>query len=313
MSSFRKVLQYKIKINTSVFSGKHFFYKHFLHRISFLSVKRISYFFFFCYKGCKAGMTVEASIVIPVFLFFLMNILFSFDVLHLHGNLMAALHQTGNQMCFYAYAYDQSELGEIIPDNINSLIWSEGYVKHKVFDYLGKEYLDRTCIADGSSGIHFYQSSLMEEKDTIELIASYRVEPLVGINRWIPLYMENRYYGRAWTGYDVENRNKDRLSEDLLVYVTESGEVYHISRACSYLNPSIQAAPLLGMEQRRNEDGERYSPCPSCYREGLQALGYITDYGNKIHTSLQCSGLKRTVYTVRLSETEGKRRCVKCG
>lgn len=313
MSSFRNVLQYQNKINTSVSSGKPFFYKHFLHRMSLLSVKRMSYLFFFCHRSYRAGMTVEASLTVPFFLFFLMNILFSFDALCLHGNVTVALHQTGNQMCFYSYAYGLSEWGEAIPKEVSSLVLSEVYVKNKVLSYLGKEYLDHSCMMDGSGGLHFYQSSIMKEEDIIELVVSYQAEPTVGILSFIPLFMENRYYGRAWTGYDVEHRNTEGSSEDLLVYITESGEAYHMSRACSYLNPSIHAAPLLGMDQQRNKDGERYAPCPSCYREGLQVLGYITDYGNRVHTSLQCSGLKRTVYAIRLSETAGKRRCSKCG
>mgnify|MGYP006990155229 CR=1 FL=1 len=41
-------------------------------------------------------MTVEAAIAVPVFLFFIMNLLVSFDILRLHGNIMGAMHQTGN-------------------------------------------------------------------------------------------------------------------------------------------------------------------------------------------------------------------------
>ena len=40
---------------------------------------------------------------------------------------------------------------------------------------------------------------------------------------------------------------------------------------------------------------------------------YITSQGNRYHTQLNCSGLKRTIYTVPLSQTGGRGRCSKCG
>ena len=47
--------------------------------------------------------------------------------------------------------------------------------------------------------------------------------------------MENRYYGRAWTGYDVEKRMNGENGEDPIVYIAENGAVYHIARNCAYL------------------------------------------------------------------------------
>ena len=42
---------------------------------------------------------------------------------------------------------------------------------------------------------------------------------------------------------------------------------------------------------------------------------FITDYGNRYHTSLNCGELKRTVRSVTLPEAEeaGLRACKKCG
>ena len=58
-------------------------------------------------KGCtsataRASMTVEAALVLPVFIFFLSNILYSFEILRFQCNMKAALHDTGTQICEYA-------------------------------------------------------------------------------------------------------------------------------------------------------------------------------------------------------------------
>lgn len=57
-------------------------------------------------KRFTAGMSVEAALLIPLFLFFMVNILFLFDVIRLQLCMQAALHQTGKEMGEYAYYYE---------------------------------------------------------------------------------------------------------------------------------------------------------------------------------------------------------------
>ena len=259
-------------------------------------------------------MAVEAAIAIPFFLFFLMNILFAFDMLRLHGNIMGAMHQAGNKMAFYGYAY-RSGFGEegLFSGEADSLILSEGYARRKVINILGEDYLNHTCLASGTSGLHFIKSSVMKEDDRIELVASYKVKPFINIIGFPDMPMENRYYGRAWTGYDVAGRAGGGEGEDPVVYIAETGTVYHIARNCAYLNPSVEAVSKAMASELRNEEGGKYYSCGSCKGNNFQPVVYITSYGNRIHSSLSCSGLKRTVYTVHLSEVKGKGKCSKCG
>ena len=50
-------------------------------------------------------MTLEAALVLPLFLFFFMNLLFVMDMVRLQSNMLAALQQTGQQVAEYAYYY----------------------------------------------------------------------------------------------------------------------------------------------------------------------------------------------------------------
>ena len=43
----------------------------------------------------RAGMSLEAAIAVPLFLFFVMNLLFVFDSIRLQSGLQAALQQAG--------------------------------------------------------------------------------------------------------------------------------------------------------------------------------------------------------------------------
>lgn len=319
MSSFWKPICNYIHIRKAFASpGKNlklYIYNFLLYvSTSFKSKKRMSFFSSLRSKKQKASMVVEASIALPFFLFFLANILFSFDMLRLHGNLMAAMHQTGNKMAFYAYAYKSAIKDEIIlTDGMDSVIWSEGYARNSVIDILGKEYLDHSCLSSGILGLHFVKSSVMKENEVIELVASYRVKPFIKVMGFPDFPMENRYYGRAWTGYDTAKRQSDMSIEDPIVYVAENGIVYHVARNCSYLNPSVEVIASGMISEFRNESGGKYYACERCSRSGYQAVLYITSQGNKVHGSLKCPGLKRTVYTLHLSEAGGKGKCSKCG
>lgn len=321
MSSFRKhICNYQHVKKTLVSPGKNLRYQNLLYLFqSFRAEKRMSFFSFLCCcmkknMCCRGSMAVEAAIAVPFFLFFMMNILFSFDMLRLHGNITAAMHQTGNRMAFYGYGYRNLPGGDsLLSEGADSFILSEGYARTKVINILGKDYLDNTCLAGGSSGLHFIKSSVMKDSDIIELTASYKVRPFIKVMGFPDFFMENRYYGRAWTGYDTEHKKDGMKGEDPVVYIAETGSVYHIARNCTYLNPSVEAVSAAITETLRNDNGEKYYACDRCKKNEFQAVVYITGQGNKVHGSLSCSGLKRTVHAIHLSETGGRGRCSKCG
>ncbi len=275
-----------------------------------ISEKRI---LLFSSLKCKASMAVEAAIAVPFFLFFIMNILFAFDMLRLHGNLMGAMHQVGNKMTIHGYAFKQvEEAGITLPEELSSVIMSQGYIRSKVIDVLGSNYLDHTCLAAGTTGLQFLKSSIMQD-DVIDIIASYRVRPFIKVIGFPDFPMENRYYGRAWTGYDVERGGSGENKEDPIVYVADTGVVYHVARNCTYLCPSIEMISIAMKEEARNENGGKYHACERCGDNGMQPILYVTLQGNRYHSSLQCSGLKRTIYVIHLSEVNGKGQCTKCG
>ena len=117
---------------------------------------------------------------------------------------------------------------------------------------------------------------------------------------------------KPWTGYDVTEGN-NRKEEDVIVYMTEHGSVYHKNRSCPHLSLSIQAVASALVSAERNESGERYYPCEHCKERGFVTVVFITTHGNRYHTTTKCRGLKRSVKTLRLSEVGGVNPCQKCG
>ena len=273
-------------------------------------LKRVSRFIF--HKKVKASMTLEAAMVLPLFLFFLLNMIYCMNIIGTQSRLQAALHQTGNQMAFAGYAYAQ--VGDAaLPEIPAGVILSEGYARQQIIRYVGREYLEKSCVTGGAGGISMLGSSVMGTGDYIDLQVSYRGQPFTALMGYDGFLMRQRYYAKAWTGYEIGSSANGQATEDLLVYITQTGTVYHVYRNCSYLNPVIQEISVAEMAGQKNLSGGKYSACERCGNGSAQGKVYVTEQGSRYHRNLNCSGLKRTIYTVPLSQTGGKGRCSKCG
>ena len=116
---------------------------------------------------------------------------------------------------------------------------------------------------------------------------------------------------RKWTGYDVTKAQKSEEKEEW-VYITPYGESYHTCRQCRYLSLKIKAASVVDIKEYRNQSGEIYRLCENCEDNGINGICFYTEHGNRYHTSLYCSGLKRTIRTVKKTETGNRHECSAC-
>ena len=112
-------------------------------------------------------------------------------------------------------------------------------------------------------------------------------------------------------GADIRRRFADTDGSKERVYITAQGTVYHKSRQCTYLNPSIRQITQEQLDTARNSSGAKYYLCERCGKRSGSGI-YITDYGEKYHYDKNCSGLKRSIFSVPLSEVQDKGACSKC-
>ena len=257
-----------------------------------------------------ASITVEASLVLPLFIFFFVNILGAFDILKLQCDMEAALHQTGSEIMESAGILRHIKEGEE-PGVIKGAL-SAAYAGKRVRDYLGEEYLDNSCVVNKSSGLSFAESAFLSDGDIIDIVASYKVHPILGIVEFTNFPMESRFYGHAFTGYNGDAKAEDSSKEEEMVYVTEHGSVYHRSLSCSHLNFSVRTVDFKNVSSQRNVDRCKYYQCEYC-KKATGGTVFITDYGNRYHTNVNCSGLKRTIFTIPISQAHGKGPCSECG
>lgn len=253
----------------------------------------------------KGSMTVEASFAVPLFIFCIINLLFGIQIMETSSRITAALHETGNEICSYGYAISES-IGEGVPSGLASIVYaSTSCAKH-----LGKTVDRRGGIKGGISGISYLGSSVMNENGIVKICASYSVK--YPINMSIPsIRLGTTYYGHAWVGYDGGIANDNSDDEDPIVYITPNGTIYHRNIRCSHLNPSLKTVSAASINGLRSNDGSKYYPCEIC--GGGKGMVFITEFGNRYHGSSNCSGIKRNIYSVHLSEVGGRRACMTCG
>lgn len=262
--------------------------------------------------------------MLPLFLFFMMTVLSLIDMLYFYGIAEQRLHQIGRKMAIYASAAGLvtgafSEDAETVEGNgdsndvgsITATILGDQYVKNSFINALMRQELRSSGVVGKSEGLNFSYSRIMTEGDMIDLIVSYEMEPRNNFFL-LPAYpVLNRCRVRAWTGYDVVSGAVNDAGERM-VYITETGTVFHLTKTCTYLDLSIQSVTAGELGGCRNQSGGIYERCESC-GDGETTIYFITDYGECYHTSLICSGLKRTITQIPISQVGERHACSRCG
>ena len=241
------------------------------------------------------SMTVEAAFVVPLFLFAVLVFLYLFEVMAVQTNIRAGMQYAGRKYAEQAY--------------LNPFVSTEE-LEEDIREEVSTERLERSMVKGGASGIDCSSSYVDLMNQILYLNTSYTVEIPVPVFGIFNVEKEESIRIKGWCGYESSIPVQ---AEQKIVYVTENGVVYHQDYHCSYLDLSIHMVPYSGLEELRNASGGKYYPCERC-GQNVAGMGvYVTDYGSKYHTSMSCSGLKRKIYAVPVSETAGKGACSKCG
>ena len=265
-------------------------------------------------RSIEGSMTVEASIVLPLFLFFFLNLSCAIEMIRLHGNLELAMWDVGNQISIYGHALTwEDSSSDSMEDttwaDVVGVIMSGTYVKGQIVDYLGEEYLENSPLREGVDSFLFLESGISETEDTFKLVVTYAVAPFGSVSGFKAFRMANQYYGHFWNGYAIP---VDAGSQEQYVYVTENGTVYHLEEECTYLKLSIRRVSFQEALDSQNASGIRYAACQKCCEGICMGDVYITSEGKCYHFERDCPGLKRTVYCVENSHVSGLELCSRC-
>ncbi|MCD8325554.1 MAG: pilus assembly protein [Lachnospiraceae bacterium] len=261
----------------------------------------------------KGSVSVEAALVLPIFIICIPGLLSVLNYLRVYGSILSELKAMGEPLTVYGYALeltqeeaDSTEDSGILEYLIQSLVFSEGYLS-TAFQLQWEDAVGQDTVVNGVSGVSFLGSVLDTDEKEIYIQAHYQVQALLPFNA-LQCDMSNYYYSKLWTGYEEE------ASSEEMVYVTAGSEVYHLTDSCSYLRLTVKTISAAQLDSARNSSGSRYHSCSLCgSNTAIGGIYYVTSSGDCYHTSSECSGLKRTVYQIPLSQVGDKRPCSRCG
>ncbi len=241
----------------------------------------------------KASVTIEASLVIPLFLFAIFSLIYLMEIQAIRTSIRQGIQ----------YAAKKAAEEAILVPVVNVFKF-----KNDIIESVGSDRVERSIITGGSSGIHCFNTYMSALSEEIYIVVDYEIQlPFPQFTNLKTKFSEEMKI-KAWTGYLKGEGNQD----DQIVYITDTALVYHEDYQCTYLQLSIRFVPYSELSGLRNEDGGKYNKCVKCVHGNAFAGVYITSTGGKFHNTLNCSGLKRTIYAVKKSETGIRGGCSRC-
>ncbi len=265
--------------------------------------------FQFISEARRGSLTMETAVVLPLFLFAMLAMLQFASVQYATIRLLAGAQDTVKDMAAYAYMENTGILpGEDIPAELIKGGVSIGYASGQV--------KKRSGINSQFGKVNLLQSKVTEGQilDLVGIFVPEHTFTILPVKKVKSIF---RTRVRAWTGRigglagNTTDGETEEAEEDT-VYVAETGTVYHKDPECTHIRLSIQTVPRGQLKGLRNRNGGKYHACEKC-GAGKGGNVYVSPYGDKYHSSLGCSGLKRTINSVSLSEAGDLRPCSKCG
>lgn len=244
----------------------------------------------------EASYMVELAVVLPFFAGFMVVLLFFFQMLVVQQEIGNALLATGRELSVL-YCEEEENSGEVL------------MAKALLLKNLEENSVTEQFVKGGKMGIWLGNSQFSGEY--INLQADYRIGLPIGLFGSEGIHFTQRLKCRKWIG----NQRNLESSQEEIVYITPSGEVYHRNRNCSFIQVSVSCIKGSEVENLRNRKGGKYYACLQCMKNKNphNMMVYVTAYGDCFHSGRNCNSIKRRVFAVHLTKVKNRSACSKCG
>ncbi len=262
------------------------------------------------------SVTLEAALVLPLVLWFLLAILQIYCLYTARIKVENAMMEMGRELGRNWYVRERSEelgktwlnllenedrqeLGQVLEGAVTDL-YLTGRLQGKTGSALWSSQAVKGTMTMAGSVVN-------EEAQFMDLQTDYqwKISILPGLKQ--TFYQKQWQRHALWLG-------KSLSSHQVIVYITPNGTVYHMKQDCTYLTNRIQKVAASDIENRRNQKGAKYEACSLCRGGILSGIYvYITEEGTRFHMDMSCSALKRSVIAISKDKVAGLKRCSRCG
>ncbi len=266
----------------------------------------------------RASYTVEASIVLPLFICVMAMCIFFSQMIAAQWGVSHALEETVKEAARIPddVIPGSSGTGAGGAESAGESISVSDILSYGAFVFTCNEKIKDTgvptdFITGGIIGLNYSETE----------IGQWEIKGKVTYHMKLPLPLIGRHSAkftaastsRRWVGW---NPAEGAAEDGTYVYVTPTGHAYHNNIHCVYLDPHMYAVSSSAVASERNAGGAIYYACSVCHPD-LSSVGsvYISDYGTVYHSTLTCTTLKRTIQRVTMEEAveDGYHACPKCG
>lgn len=272
----------------------------------------------------NGSMTLETALILPVFLITIICFVNYMVIMNFQNIMQSSVNHTAKSIGRYTYVIKKMDgitggnldiSGLSIDNDILVTGINTGYAWKKILTDEVKKYSDKVNVYGGINGISIISSKINEGNDGInDIRVNYRISMNIFGEAANIFGLSNRCYFHTWIGTSIDKRQAG-VNKNYIVYITKTGNVYHLTDTCTHINISVSEAKYSDISSLRNEVGAKYKPCTKCVGENIKNNDtiYITANGTKYHCDSKCSKIKREVIQINLTEVGNRKLCDKCG
>lgn len=256
-------------------------------------------------RGCQGSLTLEAAMVLPVFLFLILSCVFLMEVFLIHTEVQGGIFQAARNIASNVTLLSCEEGSGILGSEAGANAYCMMAARSKTLECIEDKLDDKVSLKGGKESLQFLHSKIQD--NVVDVIVTYTLKLPYSFGIDISFPVVQRCQMRIWNGVKTGSRQLEEM-----VYITKMGGVYHQSRECTHIQLDIRSISIEQITVERNNNGAKYYPCEKCGAAGEKKQVYVTGDGTKYHTSLNCSGLKRFVLRVGISKVGNRRPCSRC-